>query len=202
VRNTQRRADRCRPPNTASGEHPSRNRPEIQVVLVGADSLAIVRKTHSPYFSVPDGVIADGLKRDNRDIAAGSLAGHVRDALGRLAGNRTRVAPRTADRRQIPLFVLFGVQPESRTSSDIFGRLRTSGTLCVECVSVAGVESDVVRSRASSLIGPRQLGLRGVRPERDGRFCLRAMRSRRFLSDLTIAASDSSRARNDHRTRT
>jgi hypothetical protein len=57
--------------------------------------------------------------------------------------------------------MLFGAQPESRTSSDIFGHLRTIGTQCIECDPVVGVESDVVRIESEVAgFGPRQFGLR------------------------------------------
>jgi len=45
-------------------EHKYRDRPEIEVVLVGADSLETVKKTHSHYFSVPTESLLAGLKSD------------------------------------------------------------------------------------------------------------------------------------------
>jgi hypothetical protein len=43
-------------------ERQYRDRPEIEVVLVGADSLETVKKTHSHYFSVPTESLLAGLK--------------------------------------------------------------------------------------------------------------------------------------------
>jgi hypothetical protein len=41
-------------------ERQYRDRPEIEVVLVGADSLETVKKTHSHYFSVPTEALMAG----------------------------------------------------------------------------------------------------------------------------------------------
>ena len=43
-------------------EHQYREQPEIEVVLVGADSLETVKKTHSHYFSVPTESLLAGLE--------------------------------------------------------------------------------------------------------------------------------------------
>jgi hypothetical protein len=48
----------------AVAEYSLRERPEIEVVLVGADSLETVKKTHSHYFSVPTESFLAGLKSD------------------------------------------------------------------------------------------------------------------------------------------